>query len=310
MNDVTTENKGKLLSGVAIVLAIVSIAISLLALKSRRVESGPVAIPTAESKGMALTNLRKEHVLRVGWGGFPPYTKVNVNETDPNKRAEGFMIDVLNEIAKRGEPPFRIEWHLFQWDVFRSELASGKFDVICDPVYLTVGRAEEFAPSEPISYFGLAAGLVRADDTRFKEFSDIDKPGVVVSLAAGYTSTEYAIQHLKNATLKQFPVGQDAFSHLDEVLNGRADIGLNDVPTVLQYANAHKGKVKALWLDNPPAIVGGGFLARKEDRDLIEFLNDSIKILRADGTLKKLDEKWKTFGMFPEERLVPAAGLK
>lgn len=265
---------------------------------------------TSESAPTALEKLRSQKVLRVGWGGFPPYTKVNLNEADPNKRAEGFMIDVLNEIAKRGEPPFKIEWHLFQWDVFRSELASRKFDVICDPVYLTVGRALEFAPSEPISYFGIAVGLVREDETRFKSFGEIDKAGVIVSLASGYTSTEYAIQHLSKATLKQFPVGQDAFSHLDEVLNGRADIGLNDVPTVLQYANAHKGKVKALWLDNPPAIVGGGFLARKEDRDLIEFLNDSIKILRADGTLKKLDAKWKTFGMFPEERLVPAAGLK
>lgn len=266
--------------------------------------------PTETAKVSVLDQVRQTKVLRVGWGGFPPYTIANPNAKDESKRVEGFMIDVLNEIAKRGEPAFRIEWHLFQWELFRAELAAKKFDVICDPVYLTVGRAQEFAPSDPVSYFGIAVGLVRADETRFKNFGDIDQPGVTVSLAAGYTSTEYAVQHLSKATLKQIPVGQDAFSHLDEVLSGRADIGLNDVPTVLQYANAHKGKVKALWLDNPPAIVAGGFLARKEDRDLIDFLNQSLRILRADGTLKKLDEKWKTFGMFPEEQLVPAAGLK
>lgn len=308
MSETTTDNR-KPLIWVAVLLAAASLFVSILAFKRGQPELTGAAVKT-EAKAGALATIRKEHVLRVGVGGFPPYTLLNLKESDPQKRFEGYMVDVVNEIAKRGEPPLRVEWSLLHWETFRADLESRKFDFIADPVYLTVGRALDFAPSKPISYFGIAVGLVRADDDRFKTFGDLDRDDITVALAKGYTSSEYAYSHLTKPKFKSVPVEQDAFVQLDEVLLGRADVALNDVPTVLQYANAHKGKVKALWLDRPPAIVAGGFLARKEDRDLVEFLNNAIEVLRADGTLKKLDEKWKTFGMFPEVPLSPAEGLR
>jgi ABC-type amino acid transport substrate-binding protein len=299
----------RVIAWIALIAALASLAISLGTKKTGgKLDQSSVA--ATQVRPSTLESVRKDRVLHVGWGGFPPYTRMNPNESDPNKRVEGFMVDVVNEIAKRGEPPLRVEWSLLSWDTFRADLETRKFDFIADPVYLTVGRALDFSPSKPISYFGIAVGLARADDDRFKTFSDLDRTDITIALAEGYTSSEYARGHLTKPTFKSVPVGQDAFVQLDEVLLGRADVALNDVPTVLQYANAHKGKVKALWLDKPPAIVAGGFLARKEDHDFVEFLNNAIEVLRADGTLRKLDEKWKTFGMFPEVPLMPAKGLK
>jgi ABC-type amino acid transport substrate-binding protein len=295
-----------MLAGVALTIAILSIGISLANLKRPRDGQN-----TSQERALgSLERVKKSGVIRVGWGGFPPYTRMKANESDPNRRVEGFMVDVVNEIASRSKPQLKVEWHLFQWETFRPDLLSGKFDFIADPVYWTVDRALDFRLCEPVSYFGIAVALVRADETRFSNFADLDRSDITIALAEGYTSTEYARSHLSKPHFKSVPIGQDAFSQLDEVLFGRADVALNDVPTVAQYARAHAGRVKFLWVDNPPAVVLGGFLTRKQDSDLADFLNASIRVLRADGTLKKFDERWKTFGMFPTETSWPGAGLK
>jgi ABC-type amino acid transport substrate-binding protein len=94
------------------------------------------------------------------------------------------------------------------------------------------------------------------------------------------------------------------------VLFGRADVALNDVPTVFQYVNAHKDKVKALWLDSPPSTVAGGFLVRQGDVELSTFLDASIRVLSADNTINRIDQKWKSLGFFPVLELRPGAGLR
>jgi len=151
--------------------------------------------------------------------------------------------------------------------------------------------------------------VVRKGETRFESFKDLDRPGVVIALAEGWTSTEYARKNLTKPTFKGISVTGDAFNQLDEVLLGRADVALNDVPTVAQYVRAHADKVKALWLQNPPSSVPGGFLTRKEDTDLREFLDASIRVVQADGVLNRLDQKWKAYGFIPQVQVTPGAGL-
>jgi ABC-type amino acid transport substrate-binding protein len=96
---------------------------------------------------------------------------------------------------------------------------------------------------------------------------------------------------------------------LDDVLNGRADVALQDGPSVAQYVAAHPGKVKALWLDSPPSLTAASFLTRPGDVEFTSFLSGSIHVLKVDGTLRNLDEKWKTYGLFDRLNTVPGAGL-
>jgi hypothetical protein len=67
--------------------------------------------------------------------------------------------------------------------------------------------------------------------------------------------------------------------------------------------------VKALWLENPPSSVAGGFITKKGESSLRDFLTVSTRILKVDGTLFELDQKWKTFGFFEESKRVPGEGL-
>jgi ABC-type amino acid transport substrate-binding protein len=284
-------------------VAIVALVIGVVSLFRQSGSAGPAGQETA------LARVHRTGVLRVAYGGFPPYTIVDPNQTDPNKRVSGFTVDMINEIAKRSTPALKVEWYNLNWDTFRADMLSGKFDVVADAVYATVPKAQDFNFTEPFSYFGLAAAVVKIDDTRFRTFADLNQPGINIALAQGYVSTDYAQAELSRPTFKIIPVGKDAFSQLDEVLLGHADVALNDIPTVVQYVRAHSTKVKALWVANPPSWAAASFVTRREDGDLANMLSTDIRILKADGTLARLDRKWKSLGYFDAPTYRPGAGL-
>ena len=281
------------LSWLALLVAIMALGLVLV-----RQPSGTLA-PAGDTP-MRLERILTAGVVRVGYGGFPPYTVIDLNETDPQKRVTGFSVDLVNEIASRHAPPIRVEWERFSFDSMKADLATDRFDFIADPVFQTVPRAAEFALTIPYAYFGIAVGVVRSGDTRFKVFGDLDRPGIVVALAEGWTSSEYARAHLTQPQFKSIPVTGDAFNQLDEVLLGRADVALNDVPTVAQYVATHESEVDALWLHNPPSMVAGGFMLRREDVQLRAFLDTALRVVQADGVLNALDRKWNAYALVPE----------
>jgi ABC-type amino acid transport substrate-binding protein len=292
------------LTSLALGLAVAALLIAAAAL----FRNVPAAQP-GNVRESALARINRTGVLRAAYGGFPPYTIVDPRETDPNKRVSGFTVDMINEIAKRSSPSLRVEWYNLNWETFRSDILSDKFDVVADAVYATIPKANDFQFTEPFSYFGLAAAVVRIDDNRFTSFKDLDRPDIVITLAQGYVSNDYAQQELAKPTFKLLTVGKDAFAQLDEVLLGHADVALNDVPTIVQYVRAHADKVKGLWIDRPPSWAAASFVTRREDFELNAALSTDIQIMKIDGTLDRLDRKWQSLGYFDRPNMTPGAGL-
>lgn len=292
-------------------LAIAGLALILSILSLIRV------VPTSDSSEhirpdepiSALEQVRKTRVIRVGYGGFPPYTIIDPKEADPNNQVSGFVPDLINEIASRAEPPLKVQWHRLNWTTLRADMASDRFDFLADAVYMTIPKALDFAFTDPFGYFGIGAAVVGIDDDRFKTFDDLDRDDIVIALAQGYVTTDYARARLTKPAFKIIPIDSDAFVQLDEVLAGRADVALNDVPTVVQYVRAHSGRVKALWVDSPPSTVPAGFMMNNGQPELLRFLNSSLEVLRADGTLVRVDEKWNSLGHFLDRKFRPGAGL-
>jgi ABC-type amino acid transport substrate-binding protein len=96
---------------------------------------------------------------------------------------------------------------------------------------------------------------------------------------------------------------------LQQVLAGKADIALQDIPTVLQFARAHPNEVEALWINNPPTRVPAGFMTRQGEEEFLRFLDASIRILQVDGTIAQLNKKWDALSEFPVESYVVGAGM-
>lgn len=301
------QNSGaRKISVIAMMFALLSLIVAVLAYQGNR-DTGENNL---KNKDNYLAGIVRSGTLRVGYGVFPPYTMVDLNEKNENLRVKGFSVDIVNEIARRHSPPLRVEWHRLNWDTLKADMLSGKFDFIADPVYQTITRALDFRVVVPYSYFGIAVAVVRKDDERFEKFEDLDRGDITIALAEGWTSSEYARTNLTKPKFKSVPVTGDAFNQLDEVILGRADVALNDVPTVIQYVRAHSDKVKALWIDNPPSMVPGGFMVKKDQQELAQFLDAAIRIIVADGTLFAIDKKWKSYGYLPNYSTVPGSGLQ
>lgn len=294
-------------SKIGLWIAIIAVIAALIAIFITIRTKGATSVGVIQKS--KITSIFQSGTLRVGYGGFPPYTIIDPKETDQNKRVSGFSVDLVNEIAARCTPPLKVEWVLFSWETIKADMMSGKFDLIADPVFQTIPRAMDMELCDPYSYFGIAVALVKKDDNRFREFRDLDRSDITIALAAGWTSSEYAKKHLSKPNFKEIPVTGDAVNQLDEVILGRADVALNDVPSIAQYVRAHKDKVKALWLDRPPSNVAGGFVIKKGEQEFKNFLNTSVRTLIADGTIKRIDEKWKSFGFLPVLNVTPGAGI-
>ncbi len=253
--------------------------------------------------------IRSTRILRAGYSVFKPYTIETFKSDKSKPQVTGFSADLITEIAARQTPPWKVEWHKISWESLLADMESGRFDVLVDPVYQTIPRAAQFTMSKPYSYFGVAIALVRIDETRFTTFTDLDRDDIRISLADGWTSTEFALAHLKKPKFNIIPVGDDPFVQFQDVTSGRTDVALQDVPTVIQFVRAHVDSVKALWIDYPPTTVGGGFIMRRGETALKEFLDTCINILETDGTIEHLDQKWQTLGEFVRQPRIPGSGL-
>jgi len=295
-----------------LVISIVALALaagSILAALFSVLRSGRQGVVGAQEDS-SLQRTLNTRVLRVGYSGFKPYTIINLDAQDPGLRVTGYCVDMIAELARRQSPPWTVQWVKVNFETLKADMESRKFDVFADAVYQTIPRAAQFGFTKPWGYFGVAVGVVRRGETgRFKRFEDLDDPNLTVSLAEGWTSTEFARQHLSRPKFHVVTVGDDPFVQFQEVISGRADIALQDVPTVAQFVQQHPDVVEAVWLDNPPTRVPAGFMTRQGDFEMLHFLDVGIDVLRADGTLDRLDQKWRVLSDFPSLTLRPGRGL-
>jgi ABC-type amino acid transport substrate-binding protein len=307
MNDklIQIKKKSNSLTNLSLLLSTIAILTCLFLFFNQRKNNA-----SSENKETTMERIKRTGTIRVAYGGFPPYTIVDLKDTTKKDQVKGYCIDMVNEIANRCEPKLKVEWYNLSWENFNADMQSGKFDFLADGVFATVPKALDFNFTEPFSYFGLCVAVVRKDDNRFVKFEDLNRSDITISYAKGYVSGDYAKAHLDKPKFKDVLVGDDAFVQLDDVINGRADVAVQDVPTVVQYVNSHKDKVKALWLDNPPTRVAGCFVTQRNEIELLQFLNTSIRILQTDGTLDKLDKKWSSMGYFENKSFTKGAGIK
>lgn len=244
--------------------------------------NGTDPVPTERDSLHRILQSRK---IAIGYAGYPPYLR-----RDPNSGAiSGYSVDLITHILK--PLGVSIEWKETTWDNMKQDLILGKFDLMVEPIFLTVPRASQVGFTKPYAYFGYGIPVVRKDDQRFSHLDDLNSPNVTIAVTQGVTDQEFAQQKLPKAHLKLIP-GNDITITLTEVLAGKADAALADVPTVLQFLKAHPRQVKALFLDNPPAKTPAAFLVRQDDLIFRNFLNTSISIAETDGFFDQLENKY------------------
>jgi octopine/nopaline transport system substrate-binding protein len=247
-------------------------------------------------------------------GAYEPW-----NGTDPSGKIVGFEPDLVMDLCTRAG--FECKIIAQDWDGMIPGLKAGKFDVIMDGMSITDERKKEIdfskpyavspgaflAPKDsPLAKATGAGALINLDkdaaagDAAIKGVQAALK-GKTLGVQVSTTHSNFASEHLKGvADVKEYKTADDRDLDLK---SGRIDASLDDYTVVAATADKPDAKDLAIL---GPRFIGGMFGAgtgmgiRKSDADLTAKFDAALAAAVADGTVKKLSEKWFKLDIAPQ----------
>ena len=191
------------------------------------------------------------------------------------------------------------------WAGVIPSLYAKKFDLIMSAMSYTKERIERVAFSIPYAEASQALLIRAADAGAIKGVSDLNSRVVAIKLGSpGQILQERINAGLKAAGgsgFKEVRTFDDHPSAYVALAQNRVDTVLNTIPTlamVLKDAPGRYAMVKGIGADN-----WAGIAVRKEDPEIVAFLNGELARLKADGTLYQLQEKWFGFRMHLADKI-------
>ncbi|AEH85157.1 transporter substrate-binding domain-containing protein [Mesorhizobium sp. B283B1A] len=238
-------------------------------------------------------------------GAYAPW-----NFTNADGKLDGLEIELANNLCERMKVKCTIIAQ--DWDGLIPSLKVGKFDVIMASMFITPKRLETIDFTQPyaIDPGGFAAakdsdlGKLGASTEKFKLDDEaasqaaVDKlkpllKGKVVGVQAATAMLEFVKKYFGDTVeIREYKTTEQ---HDLDLAAGRID-AIFAQKTALA-ATLAKPEFSGFTVAGP-GFVGGLFGAgtgaglRKEDAKLKEMLNDAISAAIADGTIKRISEKW------------------
>jgi polar amino acid transport system substrate-binding protein len=223
----------------------------------------------------------KRGVLRVGMSTFVPWAM-----KDKAGKLIGFEIDVATRLAK--DMGVKVEFVPTKWAGIIPALLTGKFDVIIGGMGILPRRNLKVNFSVPYDYSGMSIVANRELAAGFKSLEDFNRPDVVLSVRLGATPVDAAKKYMPKAQLRMF---DDESQAVQEVINGKAHAMVSSAPLpafqALKYPEKLFLPIKGTFTKEPI-----GFAVRKGDFDTLNFFNNWIIFVTAEGWLKERKHYW------------------
>ena len=200
----------------------------------------------------------------------------------------GFGIEVAGEIAKRlgvGLQFVPTSWPTLSADV---QAEPQTFDLAIGGITITDARRETMLMSDGYLANGKTI-LCRAEDAdRYKSLADIDKPEVRVMVNPGGLNEKFANANLTHAAIIVHQKNEEIPTLIAE---GKADVMITEITEAPYYVQTNP-RLAAPLLNEPFTHGEIGVLMRKGQEDLLQLVNDVIRQMKSDGSLRLLHEKY------------------
>ena len=228
-----------------------------------------------------IDTVQKRGVLRVGMSTFVPWAM-----KDKTGELIGFEIDVARRLAS--DMDVDIEFVPTKWSGIIPALLTGKFDVIIGGMGIRPDRNLKVNFSKPYDYTGMSMVAHKVNARGFSSLEDFNKAEVVIAARIGTTAADAAQKHLPEAELRLF---DDESQALQELKTGRAHAVVASAPLPAFEA-----------IDNPDTLFLPfegtftrepiGFAVRKGDYDTVNYFNNWITVVEAEGWLAERKHYW------------------
>jgi lysine-arginine-ornithine-binding protein len=242
------------------------------------------AAALAASAGLAHAEIKK---VRIGTeGAYPPF-----NSVDTTGKLVGFDIDIANALCAKmkAECTFVAQ----DWDGIIPALLAKKYDAIVASMSITNERKEKVAFTNP--YYLTPGNFIAPKDTKLTDLTPAGLKGKTIGAQSSTTGATYLEDKYKGSDIKLYPTQDEANADL---ASGRLDAVLADKFVLYEWLEKTDAGKCCKFIGADLADVnpdGTGIAVRKEDNELREALNKALKEIVADGTYKKINEKYFPF---------------
>jgi octopine/nopaline transport system substrate-binding protein len=276
-----------------------------------------VAIGCTTAIGSASAQDKKWETVRIATeGAYAPW-----NFTGPDGQLAGYELDLAQDLCKRMQAKCEIVAQ--DWDGMLPALNAGKFDAIMASMAVTPDREKVAAFSAPYTKSpngfmamegtpvakALGAGKafnlrmdLKAAEAGVKELTPVLK-GKVLGVQGSTTAALFADAYLKDImTIREY---KTVDQHNLDLAAGRIDLVMAN--TTVLSKELQRAELKGAKMVGPTFIEGvlgsgtANVAMRKGDTSLKALFDKAIAEVNADGTNKKLTEKWFGLDITPKE---------
>lgn len=215
---------------------------------------------------------------------YPPY--VMPNETKSS--FSGYDIDVLNAIAEREK--VTVTYTPYPWDGLFERLNTGEADIIAGG--LSPNEERQLKMDFTIPYDDTTVVLAVPKDSPIKSFSDAKGKHVAYQKDS---SDAKLWEKTQGTPLSPNHATDSAWLSLRAVINTKetqAEASLGHSAVFSHYLKQYPDANIKL-IENPTATHEPmAFAVKKGNQELLDKLNKHLEVMKADGSLAKLHEKW------------------
>ncbi|MFV0925522.1 cystine ABC transporter substrate-binding protein [Pseudomonas palmensis] len=228
--------------------------------------------------GEQLQKIKDSGSISVGLEGtYPPFSFV-----DTDGKLTGFEVELSEALAKELGVKARLQ--PTKWDGILAALESKRLDIVVNQVTISDERKKKYDFSEPYTVSGIQALVLTKNKDTLKTAQDLAGKKVGVGLGTNYE--QWLKDNVPKAIIKTY---DDDPSKFQDLRVGRIDAILIDRLAALEYARKAKDTIAA---GDAFSRQEAGVALRKGEPELLDAINKALDKLRADGTLKKLSEKY------------------
>lgn len=213
---------------------------------------------------------------------FPPFAYI-----DKNGNPDGFDVQAVNWIAK--EMGFKVTHKPIDWDAIIPTLRAKKIDFIAAGMSITEKRSEQVNFSIP--YWTITQVLVAKEDSTLT-VDQILADGNKVGVQRGTSEAKWIQDNLIKKEGRDFEIVMydSAPLSVEDVVNGRiVAAAMDDAPAM---DAARKKPVKVVGRFGMPDEEFG-YAVRKEDKELLDTLNEGLRRLMESPYWEELKSKYE-----------------
>ncbi|MBD1551648.1 transporter substrate-binding domain-containing protein [Pseudomonas typographi] len=238
-------------------------------------------------------------------GAYEPW-----NMTLPNGEIAGFEPELLKDLCARLKLVCTLQAQ--DWDGMIAGLNAGKFDMMMDAIMITPERqavvdfSRPYAATQavfvstdpamianaPSDHTVKLSGDPTEDQATLAQLQALVK-GKTIGIQSGTAYTDFIEKNFKSvATIRVYKTSGE---HLMDLNAGRIDVAFDDVTffsSALQNPENKAVHMVGPKLGGPIWGPGEALAFRKTDADLKAPFNEALSAALADGTVKRLAEKW------------------